>query len=63
MGVIRVPVPEGRVHDDHLTPAERALVDFMADHLRDDRLRVVVRELLAIEWVRLEVLDALTEDE
>jgi hypothetical protein len=61
---IRIEVPEGRVDDaDYLTTGERAICDYLADRLSDARLRLVVRELLQIEAVRIEVLEALTEDE
>jgi hypothetical protein len=50
---IRLPVPNGRTHDDILTPAERAYVTALSE-LGRDRLRVVVGELLSVERFRLE---------
>jgi hypothetical protein len=58
---IKLPVPNGRTHDDALTPAERAYVTALSG-LGRDRLRLVVGELLSFERFRIE-LDALMLDE
>jgi len=58
---IRLPIPTGRVHDDHLSAVERAFVDALAE-TPPDRLRAIVRELLSLEAFRLE-LDELMLDE
>ena len=57
---IRLPVPNGRTHDDILTPTERAYVNALSE-LGRDRLRVVVGELLSVEKFRIE-LDTLMLD-
>jgi hypothetical protein len=57
---IKLPVPNGRTHDDILTPAERAYVNALSE-LGRDRLRVVVGELLSVEQFRIE-LDELMLD-
>jgi hypothetical protein len=57
---IRLPIPNGRVDDDHLSTVERAFVDALAEQPRD-RLRAIVTELLSVEKFRIE-LDTLMLD-
>jgi hypothetical protein len=58
---VRLPIPTGRVDDDHLSAGERAVVEHLAE-LPPDRLRVVVRELLSLEGFRLDVRELLLGD-
>jgi hypothetical protein len=48
------PIPTGRVHEDGLSPTERAFVDALTE-LPRDALRRVVTELLSWEKFRVEL--------